>query len=256
MSGGWPTACPTMCHDTSRPVITRYGVCSLIHAVKLHAVTEHDGSSTCSQNRSNSALAVLHCFSSCLYSCRPIWSSGSSNTPPVMQSECHDLVHNSKSQDLDLKQVSPVHTFPSHFFCNLSFNNSFPWTLMYFMRYLLFFDKNLLRTCDVMYAACPTTRSASYLFAVSVFGRRASHQSVKHLWRVGRSYTVDTSFQKYIGSLSAPEGSVCVVLRLMFGCVRKICENQLSASSCLPSVRPSARNNSSHTGQILMKFCI
>ena len=42
---------------------------------------------------------------------------------------------------------------------------------------------------------------------------------------------------------------------LIFGRVRKNCEERLSASSCL-SVRPSARNNSAPTGRIFMKFDI
>jgi len=111
------TACPKMCLDAARPVITRYGVCSLIHVVKLPAVTERYGSSPCSQNPLNPALAVSHCFSSYLCSCRrPIRCSHppscSTNTPPVMQSEFHYHVH--KSKDPVLKQVLPVHTFPSY----------------------------------------------------------------------------------------------------------------------------------------------
>jgi hypothetical protein len=56
------TACPKMYLDAARPVITRYGVCSLIDVMKLPAVAEHYGSSPCSQNPLNPRSLALFLF--------------------------------------------------------------------------------------------------------------------------------------------------------------------------------------------------
>jgi len=62
-----PTACPEMCVDAARLLITRYGVCSLIHVVKLPALTGHYGSSPCSQNPLNPAPALSQCLCSYVF---------------------------------------------------------------------------------------------------------------------------------------------------------------------------------------------
>jgi hypothetical protein len=115
---------------------------------------------------------------------------------------------------------------PSHPICyNICFNNNFPLALVYFMR-CLFFDKNLLCICDVMCAACPTPSSASYLLAVCVFAQAAITREYQGPDKISLESKAQWhwwyDFSEGSGSLSAPEGSVCVILRIIFDCVRKI----------------------------------
>jgi hypothetical protein len=112
------TACLAVCRDTSGPVFTRCGVCSLIHAVKLHALMEHGGSSTCSQNPSNSAL-FLFIF---------VFVSSHLVQQFFRYPACYAV-----------RMPLPCSQEQVAGFCTeAGFNNSFPWSLMYFMSTVFF----------------------------------------------------------------------------------------------------------------------
>jgi hypothetical protein len=200
-----PTACSKMCLDAARPVITRYGVCSLIHVVKLPALTEHYGSSPCSQNPLNPALALSHCFSSYLCSCRrPVWSSDppsvSTNTPacyairiplPCSQEQGSCPEAGFAGSHLISFVVISVSIIALHGGSCISFCTFFSINIFY-----VFVMSCVLHVLPLV---VPVTSLSPYS------RRQPSHQTIKdlikYLWRVRRSDTDDTSCRKSLDLL-------------------------------------------------------
>lgn len=198
-------ACPKMRLDAARPVITRYGVCSPIHVVKFPAVTEHYGSSSCSQNplnpHSQSRTVSLHI---CV---RVVVQFGPVTRPavlPITRLLCNPNSITMLTRARILSRSRFCRFTPSHLICcNICFNNSFPWALVYFMRYHFSIK---IYYVFVMYVLHDLRLVVPVTCSLSPYPRgQPSHQSIKdliqYIWRVRRIDTDDTSSQKSVDLL-------------------------------------------------------
>ena len=146
-----PTACPKMCLDATRPVITRYGdllphspceiACSYRTLCLISVFTKSLESSTHS-------LALFLFLSVFVSSCNLVVNSPAVLPVPRLLCNPNSITMFTRARTLSWSRFCRF--TPSHLICcNICFNKSFPWALVYFTRYLFFLKKK-----SFMYLCC------------------------------------------------------------------------------------------------------